>query len=189
MFFVLLCIFGFGLLFGKFLLRDAPAPSPKIVSSASILRQVQTLSELVTVKYVLERVVQLEDVKWYGENKVVLVAHGIVKAGIDFSKLEPEDIEVTETRIRFRMPVPTITDTYLDDKQTRILERSTGLMRTFDKDLEQNARRQAVDDLRRLARQHGILQDAEERARIQLTNLFEQLGFTEVEIVGPYTKE
>jgi hypothetical protein len=182
---ILFCIFGVGLFLGKFFLRTSPPPPPQIVNSATILRQVQTLSELVTVKYVMERVVQLEDVKWYGENKVVLVAHGIVKAGIDFSKLGPDDIEITDKKIRFKIPTPLITDAYLDDKQTRILERSTGIMRSFDKDLEQNARRQALDDLRRLARNHGILKDAEERARTQLTNLFEQLGFAEVEITGP----
>ena len=42
-----------------------------------------------TVKYVLEKVVVLEDAKWYGENRVILVAHGIVKAGVDLQKLQP----------------------------------------------------------------------------------------------------
>lgn len=174
---------------GKILPRNVPPPPPKIVNSATIIRQVQTLSELVTVKYVMERVVQLEDVKWYGENKVVLVAHGVVKAGIDLNKVQPEDIEVTESSIRFKMPLPLITDVYFDDKQTRVIERTTGLMRTFDKDLEQNARRQALDDLRLIARNSGILKDAEDRARTQLTNLFTQLGFSQVEILSPYNKQ
>jgi hypothetical protein len=51
----------------------------------------------------------------------------------------------------------------------------------FDKDLEQNARMQAVEDLRRAASENGILTDANERARAQLTALLQQLGFTQVE--------
>ncbi len=189
LFFVLLLIFAFGLFLGKVLPGGIPAPPPKIANTATILRQIQTLSELVTVKYVMERVVQLEDVKWYGENKVVLVAHGIAKAGIDLSKVRDTDIQISENKIRLKLPMPQITDVYLDEKETRILERSTGIMRSFDKELEQSARVQAVDDLGRLARSHGILKDAEERARQQLGNLFKQLGFAEVEIVEPYEKK
>ena len=54
---------------------------PKFYNTATVLVQVQTLSQLVTVKYVMEKVVALEDVQWYGESRVLLIAHGIVKAG------------------------------------------------------------------------------------------------------------
>ncbi len=56
-----------------------------------------------------------------------------------------------------------------------------GVMRVFDKDLEQNARREAVEDLRRAALQNGILKDAEERGKAQLANLFYELGFTQAQ--------
>jgi len=36
---------------------------------------------------VLEKVVILEDAKWYGENRVLLLAHGIVKAGMDLKRV------------------------------------------------------------------------------------------------------
>jgi len=153
--------------------RSAP---PKIQNTATILQQIQTLSELVTVKYVLEKVVILEDVKWYGENRVLLVAHGVVKAGVDLQEIKPEDVRVEDKRVIVRLPRAKITDVYLDEHKTRIVDRTTGLLRAFDKDLEQNARRQAVDDLRLAARYNGIYGDAEERARQQLANLFRQLG-------------
>ena len=150
---------------------------PKIQSTATIVQQVQTLSELVTVKYVLEKVVILDDIKWYGENRVMLVAHGIVKAGVDLQEIKPEDVRVEDKKIVLKLPRARITDVYLDDQKTRVVDRSTGLLRAFDKDLEQNARRQAVDDLRIAARSNRIYEDAEERARLQLTNLFHQLGY------------
>jgi len=158
---------------------------PTIYNTAAVLQQVQTLSQLVTVKYVMEKVVVYEDVKWFpgGDNRVLMVAHGIVKAGVDFQKLKPEDIEVAEKMVKIRLPHPQITDCYLDDRQTQVVERSTGLLRTFDKDLEQTARQIAVDDVRRAARYAGILKDADERARAQLEKLFQQLGY-QVEFVA-----
>ena len=160
-------------------LSSAP---PRIQNTATMLKQVQTLSELVTVKYVLEKVVILEDIKWYGENRVLLVAHGVVKAGVDLQEIKPEDVRVDDKKVLVKLPPARITDVYLDDKKTRVVDRTTGLLRAFDKDLEQSARRQAVEDLSISARFNGINSDAEERARLQLTNLFHQLGL-EVEFV------
>jgi len=155
---------------------------PRIQNTATMLKQVQTLSELVTVKYVLEKVVILEDIKWYGENRVLLVAHGVVKAGVDLQEIKPEDVRLDDKKVVVKLPPARITDVYLDDKKTRVVDRTTGLLRAFDKDLEQSARRQAVEDLSISARFNGINGDAEERARLQLSNLFHQLGL-EVEFV------
>ncbi len=172
----------FGTLLGLLLPRFLPArPAGPVFNTASIVRQIQTLSQLVTVKYVIEKVVILEDVKWFGENRVLLLAHGVVKAGIDLGELKPGDLEVSGKTIIVRLPPARVVDAYLDDKRTEVIERSTGMLRSFDKDLEQNARRQAVDDIHRAARAEGILKDAEERARLQLGNLLRQLGFEEVE--------
>jgi len=160
-----------------FVRPPAMAAPPKIQSTATIVQQVQTLSELVTIKYVLEKVVILDDIKWYGENRVLLVAHGIVKAGVDLQEIKPEDVRLEDKKILLKLPRARITDVYLDDQKTRVVDRSTGLLRAFDKDLEQNARRQAVEDLRIAARSNRIYEDAEERARLQLANLFHQLGY------------
>src|SRR5690606_32211114 len=137
-------------------------------------------------KYVMEKVVVYEDVKWFpgGENRVMLVAHGIVKAGVDLQRMKPEDVQVDDAarKVTIRLPVPQITDSYLDDSQTQVVERSTGLLRSFDKDLEQLARQIAVDDIRRAARYAGILKDADERARLQVRAFFQQIGW-QVEFV------
>jgi len=90
---------------------------------------------------------------------------------------------VAEKTVRLRLPEPQITDCYLDEKQTQIVERTTGLLRTFDKDLEQTARLLAVADVRRGARTAGILKDAAERARTQIERIFQQAGYT-VEFLG-----
>lgn len=163
---------------------------PKTYNTATVLTQVQTLSELVTVKYVMEKVVIREVPAGNpigrivgSEDRVWLLAHGIVKAGIDFKRLKPEDLVVGGKSISIRLPPPQITDAYLDDKQTRVLDRTTGLFTTFDKELEQSARQIAVDDIRRAARTSGILKDAESRAQDQLRLFLLQAGFEKVQFL------
>jgi hypothetical protein len=169
------------------------APPPKISSTPVILEQVQTLSQLVTVKYVMQKVVELPDIQpfkdlivaGWGDNRVLMIAHGIVKAGVDLSEITNGDIQISGKKISLKLPPARVMDTYLDDKQTQIVERTTGLLRSFDKDLEQNARRQAVMDINRAAREAGILKDADERAKQELTSLFHQMGYEEIEFRGP----
>ncbi len=169
------------------------APATKIGNTPVILQQVQTLSQLVTVKYVMEKVVDLQDVQpfkdmivsGWGDNRVLMIAHGVVKAGVDLSEITNGDVQISGKKIILKLPPARVTDTYLDDKQTQIVERTTGLLRSFDKDLEQDARRQAVMDIDRAAREAGILKDADERARLQLKSLFLQMGFEDVEFRGP----
>jgi hypothetical protein len=168
------------------------SPAPKVYNTATVLKQVQTLSQLVTVKYVMEKVEVLSDPPqnilrqfWFDDTHVVLVAHGIIKAGVDLAQLKPADLRVSGKQITINLPPAQITDAYLDDHLTQVVERSTGFLRSFNKDLEQTARQNAVDDIRRAARHSGILKDAEERAHAQLTHLCRQLGFEEVEFSNP----
>ena len=150
-------------------------------NTATVVQQVQTLTDLVTVKYVMEKAIVLEDVKWYGESRVLLLAHGIVKAGIDLKRIKANDVTVSGKSISIKLPPPQITDAYLDDKESQVIDHVTGLLRVYDKDLEQTARQNAVDDIRRASRNAGILKDADERARLELELFLRQAGFEQVE--------
>ncbi len=173
---------GLGLAFGWTVVRLLrPDRTPRFTNTAAVLTQIQGLAQLVTVKYVMEKVVILEDVRIYGESRVLLIAHGVVKAGVDLSQIERGDIEVDGTNLTIRLPRCTITDVYLDEDKTQVLEHSTGLLRRFDKDLQQNARREGLDAIRRAARDSGILDEAQTRAELQLRLFFSQFGFTEIE--------
>ncbi|HSY74014.1 MAG TPA: DUF4230 domain-containing protein [Dongiaceae bacterium] len=150
-------------------------------NTTAVVHEVQSLSDLVTVKYVMDKVVVLEDMKWYGENRVLLLAQGVVKAGIDLKRLKPEDITITGKKISLHLPPTQITDAYLDDKASQVIDHATGLLRAFDKNLEQSARQNAVDDIARAARRSGILDEANKRGREELQNFFKRAGFESVE--------
>ena len=164
------------------------ASSLRILPTDTILQQVQTLSELVTVKYTLQKVVVFEDPKYWagiiplGETRLTLLAQGVVKAGVDLSQLKRDDIHVANGSLTLTLPKPVVLESHLEERSTQVLDWHTGLLRTFDKDLEQNARREALLQISRTARQAGIEREAGERARTQLTNLLKLLGFERVEI-------
>jgi len=181
---VVLAVLFFGIYLGFTVSHWFQAGSGlRFENTATVVQQVQTLSDLVTVKYVMEKVVILEDAKWYGESRVLLLAHGIVKAGIDLKRIAPGDVVVTGRKITLHLPPATITDAYLDEKQTQVIDWQRGFLRTFDKDLEQTARQDAVDDISRAARLDGILNDADRRARLELALFLHQAGFDPVEFV------
>jgi len=161
---------------------------PRFEKTVTVVEQVQTLSDLVTVKYVMQKVEIVDSPPEstlgkfiQGDNKVLLLALGVVKAGIELKKITPDDVTISGKTITIKLPPPRITDAYLDDSQTEVIERTTGFLRSLDKDLEQATRQNAVDDIRRAAQKNGILNDANDRARLELRSFFLQAGFERVE--------
>ena len=158
-------------------------------NTATVVTGVQSLSQLVTVKYVLEKVVILEDPTRafgfaipLGDNRLILLAHGEVKAGVDLSKMTEGDISISGRKIVLNLPPARVTDAYLVERHTQVLDYKTGLLAPFNKNLEANARRDALTEITRAARQSGIEEDATERARQQLTRFLQALGFEQVEV-------
>jgi len=167
-----------------------PAAGPHELNTATVVQQIQTLSDLVTVKYVMEKVEIIKSPPTttlgqfvQGENRVLLLAHGIVKAGIDLRGIKPEDVAISDRKITLHLPAPQITDAYLDENQTQVIDWQRGFLRDFDKGLETTARQDAVDDIRRAARTAGILKDADERAQRELAVFLHQAGFEQVKFV------
>jgi hypothetical protein len=168
-------------------LRGDPAGRAPL-NTATVIQRIQHLAEMVTVKYVMEKVVVLEDPKYLGgliplgQNRIILLAHGTVKAGVDLSRLQAGDLSISGRKAVLVLPKASVTDAYLVEQRTRVLDHSTGVFLPFDKTLEQTARRYALAEITRAARQNGIEDEATEQARQQLTRFLQALGFAEVEV-------
>jgi hypothetical protein len=156
-------------------------PTRKQPQPPVMLKEIQALSELVTVKYVMEKVVTHEIAKTFGKDKVLLIAHGVVKAGIDLDKMKPEDLRVAGKSISIHLPRPEVTDSHLDEKQTFVYDRSTGLLVRPDKDLETQARRIALAAILGAAQAGGIHKEADMRAREAISRFSRLAGFEVVE--------
>ena len=169
---VLAVFFGAGLWVG----------SPRRADSPVLLREVQELSELVTVKYVMSHVMTKEKVTWLGTDQVLLVAQGVVKAGIDLRRMKEEDVRVAGKSVSIRLPRAVVTDNYLVEKYTYVYDRRTGLLVKPERTLEGEARREALSQMLIAAHEGGIHKEAEARARDMVAKLFRQLGFEQVEV-------
>jgi hypothetical protein len=169
----LIAVFGLGVWFGSPARKRDPDPPV-------ILKEIQALSELVTIKYIMSKVVTHEIEKTFGKDKVLLVAHGVVKAGIDLGKMTADDIRASGNAISIRLPKSTITDHYLDEKQTFVYDRRTGFFVAPDKNLESEARRIALAAILSGAHSSGIHKEADDRARKLLVPVFQRLGFESI---------
>jgi hypothetical protein len=131
----------------------------------------------------MEKVVVLEDPPknifgqfLMGESRVILVAHGVIKAGVDLTKLKEQDLQIKGTNLVVSLPQSEITDVYLDEQKTQLIEHKTGFLRKFDATLPQTARQQALKEMRTAAKYSDILREADIRAKEQLKQLFAPLG-------------
>ena len=186
-------VIGLLLALGLAVLILRRSAAPQFATTPTVVLQIQSLSELVTVKYVLEKVIPVEVphpdlidnlpiISGLRDDKLILLAHGIVKAGVDLSQIKEGDVHISGKKIRLDLPPAIVTDGYLDDNGTQVLDRQTGLLRPVDKKLEQQARQYARSEIMRAARKAGIEREAGERAKDQLTKLLKSLGYDEVEI-------
>lgn len=175
-----------------------PTPTPTIVTGAAVIRQIQHLNRLETNKYTIETVVEADKPGGYfgiGAEKLLLIAHGKVVAGIDLGKLQLQDITVSADgkTIDVRLPAVEIFDTSLDEQQTRVYNRQSGLVTRLiskpDPDLESQARQQGVQQILKSACEDGILDQAAKDGKLAVTQLLSLSGFNsvQVEIASPAT--
>jgi hypothetical protein len=112
--------------------------------------------------------------------KLLLMVHGEVVAGVDLGRIGSEDVRVTGKTVEIKLPPPEIFSTRLDSERTRVYSRDTGLFSRADPNLETLVRREAERDLRQAAEKDGILQAARQNATGTLVNLLRGLGFENV---------
>jgi hypothetical protein len=157
------------------------------ISSPSVVERIRQLSRLETVVYSMEKIVQGTRENPYLPNflvgdKLMLVAHGEVIAGVDLSQLKNSDVSVDGDSVTVRLPKPEILTTRLDNGETRVYSRTTGLLVQADPDLESQVRQTAEQEFAQAALADGVLDKARQNARTSVTALLTGLGFRRVQV-------
>ncbi len=124
---------------------------------------------------------------WARGDRIFLFAVARIGAGVDFDQVTVEDFEVDEEsgRVLIRLPHAEIQFVEVDEGQTQVYDRDTGLFTSGDPQLESDARAVAQEVLLQGALDRGILQIAEDNAKTTLTEFLEGLGYTEVTFLDP----
>lgn len=155
------------------------------VSQPTVVNRIQNLQRLETVQYTMDKVVTGQHSSaifpdFLAGDRLLLLVHGEVVAGIDFSALQSRDVAVHGREIHLHVPAAQLFSTRLDNSKTRVYSRQTGLLVPVDPNLETEVRQQAEHDLEQSALGDGILNTAQQNARSTLTSMLNALGFQRI---------
>jgi uncharacterized protein DUF4230 len=156
------------------------------VSQPTVVDRIQRLQRLETVVYTMDKIVTgakensiLPD--FLAGDRLLMMVHGEVVAGIDFSSLKSGDVKVNGKEIHLHLPASQVFSTRIDSEKTRVYSRQTGLLVPTDPNLETQVRQEAERQLYGAALADGILRTAQQNATSTISSLLQGLGFEKVE--------
>ena len=157
------------------------------ISSPAVVEKIRQLSRLETGVYSLDKIVEGDRQSPYLPDflvgdKLLLVAHGEVIAGVDLGQLKPGDVSVRGDAVQVRLPAPQVLSTRIDNNRTRVYSRTTGLLVPADPNLESQVRLVAEQQIAQAALADGILDKARQNARTSVTALLYGLNFHTVDV-------
>lgn len=169
--------------------REIFTPQEKVIDISTLVTQVRELNRLETAAM---RVIHVGTITQsykvipdaLGGDEITFLATGDVIAGLDLSQLKPEDVwRSPDGTINVRLPPPAVLVTRVDNKESRVINRKTGMLRRTDVDLETRARQHAEENIRSEALKKGILNLAAGNAEKKMADLLRTFGAEKVRFV------
>lgn len=164
-------------------------PTPTVIADpVTIIHEVRSLARLETIQYSVEKVIAAETGEgtfaFLFEDRLLLVAHGTVIAGVDLEELGSKDLWLEGSVLNVRLPEAEVFIATLDNEKTYVYERDTGVLRLPSQNLETLARQSAEEEIRTAAVEDGILDVARQNAEAYLSRFFRSLGYADVNFVN-----
>jgi hypothetical protein len=165
------------------------APQEKTIDLSALITQVRSLNRLETASMHILHVstttqsYQLVPDALAGDQLTFLAA-GDVIAGVDLSLLTQNDVwKKRDGTIVMRLPPAQILVTRVDNRESKVINRKTGVLRRADVDLESRARQHAEAEIRNAAIRKDILGLASQNAENRIADFLHTLGFQKVEFL------
>jgi hypothetical protein len=157
------------------------------VGQPTVVRQIQQLQRLETVSYSMDKIISGDHPnaylpKFLAGDRLLLVVHGEVVAGINLTGLQPGDVQIQGLKVSIHLPAAEVFSTRIDNARTKVYSRDTGIFSSPDPNLESEVREEAERQLQQDALQDGILKIAADNARSTITGMLQGFGFHEVDI-------
>lgn len=146
-----------------------------------LLREIERLNQLVTVRYTVSRIVSLTEPKTpFGEESILLMVEGQALAGVDLTCLTVTDLHYSHSRaVTVNLPRAKLLNVFLNEKRTKVWDRRITWWTPwvpYDPDLEHKARLSALADVRTAALDMGILTEARRNAEEAIANFLHASG-------------
>ncbi len=169
-------------------LFQQPQPTPVVDMRTIVVRQVRGVSELTTAIFSMEAVVAQSRDRTLGpfvigQTKLLYVAYGEVRAGVDLSRVSADDVQVISDTVIIRLPPPQILDRKIDVERSYVYDFERGLLGPEDPEMQSRAERVALEKITQTACETGILEEANQRAEMAVSTLLMAAGFREVRVV------
>lgn len=166
---------------------------PQVDVRSIVINQIRGVSELTTAIFVMEAVVPAkQDLKLgdltVGTTKLIYLAHGEVRAGIDLSLLTEKDVEVNQAAqtIFIHLPPPRILDSKIDVDRSGIYDYDRGFLGMgpdTGPSLQLFAQQHTLKKIVTAACDNGVLDKANERAEIAISKLVNLLENKKITVV------
>ena len=158
---------------------------PKIENSAIIVQQIQDIQELATTKQTLETIVPVSADRKLGDipvatTRLLYVARGEIKAGVDLNELTDSDIKVNNNSIEISLPPAKILDSKIDVNRSRVYDYDRGFLNLgpdVAPQLQTLAQRKTLVKIVNTACNEGILEEANDRAKQTVSQLLVNTGY------------
>ncbi|MGA9259182.1 MAG: DUF4230 domain-containing protein, partial [Candidatus Sulfotelmatobacter sp.] len=139
------------------------------------------LQRLETVVYTMDKLVTGANENpifpdFLAGDRLLMMVHGEVVAGIDFTNLKLGDVRVDDKQIHLHLPASQVFRTRIDSAKTRVYSRQTGLLVPTDPNLETLVRQEAERQLQEAALADGILRTAQQNGASTISSLLQGLG-------------
>jgi hypothetical protein len=170
-------------------------PTATVRDRGGTIQQIKALNRLESQQFSVERVVEARVERGnaldalLGE-RLLLIASGDVVAGVDLSKLTPDDINISAdgSSVTLRLPPSEIFSARLNNERTRVYDRQTRIGTQItggqDPNLETQARQEAERQILLAACEGNIMQRAADDAQRSMEQLLRLLEFTSVTVVA-----
>lgn len=165
-------------------------PAPKVDVQSVVIQQVQGVSELTTAVFTMQAVVPTSQNATFngfviGTTKLLYIAYGEVRAGVDLRSLTPDRIQVSDNTIQIQLPPPQLLDRKIDVARSNVYDynRGTlGLGPDVAPELQALAQQEALKKIVEAACTDGVLEKANDRAKLAVTQLLTTAGYQNITV-------
>jgi len=170
--------------------QEILAPQEKTIDVAALVTQVRELQRLETASMHVIHVGRVSQTykmvpDALAGDEITFLAAGDVIAGIDLSRLQQKDVwRSPDGTLNLRLPPAQILVTRVDNNESRVIARNTGVLRRRDIDLETRARQHAEENIRAEALRKGVLTIAQHSGEKKMSEFLHTVGFAKVRFVS-----
>ena len=162
----------------------------EVADFTPVVQRIKNIQELTTTVHTIETIVPASAERKLGDipvatTRLLYVARGEIRAGVDLSELTVEDVVVSDRTIEINLPQAKILDSKIDVNHSRVYDYDRGFLNLgpdVAPQLQTLAQRETLVKIVNTACNEGILNSANLKAKEAITQLLMNTGYQQVKV-------